>query len=430
MNGRWRFLRTGDAASRSGRLGAGAALALALVASLVGLAAGVGDADEQGVTAERAAVASVPPPGPHWVFVPDRIFRHSLLLDGDSGRVVGVIDSAAELLFPPPLWSRSRGEIYTADIVYSRGTRGERSDYVTIYDARTFRPVGEVPVPTRIGQSNVSYGYAELLGDRFVALFNQFPQVSVSIVDIEARKFVGEIPIAGCAGIYALAADRFGTLCGDGTALLVVLDDSGRLVRRVASAKFFDPVADPVAMPGGRDGQRWTFVSFAGMVHTVDFSGEKPVAATAWSVHGEGGDGSRWRPGGLQHVALHPAAKRLYVVMHEGEPGSHKRPGPEVWVLDTEEKKRVARFEPPNMTAAFMAGIVGVEPGTFAYRAMEWLLPNDGVHTIAVTPDDEPVLFARNAELGAVAVMDARTGETLRVLSDVGLTGPTLRVVE
>ena len=313
--------------------------------------------------------------------------------------------------------------------MYARGTRGARSDYVSIYDARSLLPVGEVAVPTRMGQSNVSYGYFERLGDRFLAIFNQFPQVSVSIVDLDARAFVGEIPIAGCASVYPLDETRFATLCGDGTALEIRLDASGRLAARAASEPFFDPVADPVAMPAGRDGQRLVFVSFAGQVHSVDFSGERPVAAPPWRLGGEKPDGAkRWRPGGLQHVAVLPAERRLYVVMHEGEPGSHKEPGPEIWVYDLDAHARVARYEPPNLTAAFLAGVTGVEPGSFVYRLLEWLVPSDGVHSIALSHDARPLLFARNAERGALAVLDARTGATLRVVTDVGLAGPSLRV--
>lgn len=376
---------------------------------------------------ERPAVARLPAPGDHWVFVPDRLLRHSLLFDGDSGEMLGIVDTPNELMFPPPLVSRARGEIYSADIVYARGTRGPRSDFVSIYDLETLVPVGEVAVPTRLAQSNVSYGYAELLGDRFLALFNQFPEVSVAIVDLEQRAFVGSIPVAGCAGVYPVSATRFATLCGDGTALLVVIDEEGRLAQRISGPAFFDPVLDPVAMPAGRDGARWTFVSFAGQVHTVDFSGPAPRVEPAWSLHGEAGEGS-WRPGGLQHVALHPGLARLYVVMHEGGPGSHKAAGPEIWVYDLEKRARIARFEPPNLTAAFLGQVTGIEPGSLPHRLLDWLVPSEGVHSIAITPDEQAVLFARHAERGAVAVMDARTGETLRVLTDVGLAGPTLRV--
>ena len=114
--------------------------------------------------------------------------------------------------------------------------------------------------------------------------------------------------------------------------------------------------------------------------------------------------------------------------MHQGGAGSHKQAGPKIWVFDVNEKTRVARFEPPNLAAAFLSGMMGLEPGSFVESLMSWILPSDGVHAIAVSQDDAPLLFARNAQLGAVAVMDATTGETLRILTEAGLAGPTLRV--
>ena len=59
---------------------------------------------------------------------------------------------------------------------------------------------------------------------------------------------------------------------------------------------------------------------------------------------------------------------------------------------------------------------------------MDWLLPDQGVHALTVSRDAEPLLFMRNAGLGAVAVVDARSGETLRILKEAGLAGPILGV--
>lgn len=279
-----------------------------------------------------------------------------------------------------------------------------------------------------MGQSNASLAYAELVGDRFLAVFNQFPEISVSIVDLERRRFVEAIGIAGCAGIYPVDDRHFATLCGDGTMALVALDDDGRKAGITASERFFDPVKDPVAMPGGRSGTRWTFVSFEGMVHGVDFANGTPRVESAWSLLDEADRSERWRPGGLQHVALHAPTNRLYVAMHQGEAGSHKQAGPEVWVFDVTEKKRLARFELPNLTAAFLVGAAGVESGSFVETLMNWIIPSEGAHALVVSQDDDPLLFVRNAQLGAVAVIDAMTGETLRMLTETGLAGPTLRV--
>lgn len=413
---------------RGSRIGRGA---LVLVAALVGIAPPVG---AQGPL-EVAGVATIPPVGErgaHWVWIPDRLLQHSILFDGDTGEVLGMIDSAASLTPKPPVLAR--GRFHSADIAYSRGLRGERVDFVSSYDARTLAYADEILLPTRAGQSNASLAYFESLADadgadaRFLAIFNQFPTVSVSIVDLEARRFVTEIPVAGCAGVYPVDRFRFATLCGDGTAALVSLDGQGRRAEMVASGRFFDPVEDPAFMAAGRDGARWTFVTFAGEARSVDFSDGRPRVGEPWSLASESERAAGWRPGGLQHVAVHPDSDRLFVVMHRGEAGSHKQAGPEIWVFDLNERQRVARFEVPNLTAAFLADMMQVEPGSWTETALHWLVPSEGAHTIAVTRDDDPVLFVRNAMMGAVAVLDARTGATRRFLSETGLTGPTLRV--
>jgi methylamine dehydrogenase heavy chain len=380
-----------------------------------------------GLPVETPSVAVLPAePGPHWIWVPDRLLQHSVLFDGDSGEVLGMIDSAASLTPKAPVLAR--GGFYSADIAYSRGLRGERIDFVSIYDAHTLELTGEILLPTRTGQSNASLAYAELLGERFFAIFNQFPNVSVSIVDLEQERFVGEIGIAGCAGIYPVDAQRFATLCGDGTAALVVLAADGSQEDLFSSERFFDPVVDPVFMAAGRDGARWTFVSFEGHAHTLDFSGFRPQLQGSWSLLDDDDRAAAWRPGGLQHVALHGESERLFVAMHRAEPGSHKQAGEEIWVFDVAKQRRVARLDLPNLVVGFLAPLLEVELDSFLARLLGWVLPTGGVDVLTVSQDDDPVLFVRNSQLGAVAVLDAGTGETRRMLTEVGFTGPTMRV--
>ena len=71
---------------------------------------------------------------------------------------------------------------------------------------------------------------------------------------------------------------------------------------------------------------------------------------------------------------------------------------------------------------------LGVDAGSWLRRALEWVIPNQGVQSIAVTQDERPLLFARHSEFGAVAVLDATSGAHLRDLEEAGLAGPTLAV--
>jgi hypothetical protein len=97
-------------------------------------------------------------------------------------------------------------------------------------------------------------------------------------------------------------------------------------------------------------------------------------------------------------------------------------------VYDLAARAHVDTFEMPNLTAAFLLAVLRQETDGALASLLAWLLPNQGVHTIAVTRGAAPLLFARNAELGALAVLDAQTGEHLRSVADHGLAGPTLEV--
>ncbi|MCA9506492.1 MAG: hypothetical protein KC616_25620, partial [Myxococcales bacterium] len=391
-------------------------------------ASGPPDAPASSDALERPSIATLPPLGDHWVWVPDRLLEHSLLFDGDDGRVLGMIDSPGLLTPQAPLVSRDRKEIYSVDVDYARGRRGKRSDFVTVYDLETMKVKGEIDFPTRAGSGNTAIAYSALVGPRFLAVFNQFPASSVSIIDLERRRFVGEIGIAGCSGVYPVDELRFATLCGNGATAVVELAPNGRKRQLFESAPFFDPVEDPVFTSAGRIGARWIFVSFAGRVHDVDFSRSIPIASPPWSLTADAGDAGDWRPGGLQLVAVHASSGRLFIVMHRGGPGSHKDGGPAIWSFDLAAQKRLAVISPPAISATFLGGLLGVPRESVTATLMRWFVPGDEVHSIAVSQDARPVLFMRNAELGAVGVVDAENGAALRILNEAGLAGPTLRV--
>ena len=426
--------------SRITRAGVACASTIALLSALATLAFAPSVANAESapletehpsVALEHPSVATLPPVDDHWLWVPDRLLGHSLLFDADSGDVLGMIDSPLSLTPQAPIIAADRNEIYSVDLAYARGLRGDRTDFLTIYDLETLSYKDEIVFPTVAATGNTAIGYSSRIGSRFFGVFNQFPATSISVLDLDTRRFVEEVGIAGCSGMYALDGLRFATLCGDGTVTVIELDSDGHKVNVVRSEKFFDTLEDPVFTSAGRIGSRWVFVSFHGNVYDVDFSETIPVAAPAWSLLGDDNDekeNASWRPGGLQLVALHAASERLFVVMHKGGPGSHKDAGPEIWSFDLAAKKRIARFEPPALAAAFLGQTMGLDLESFAATLLRWVLPADTIHSIAVSQDESPLLFMRNAALGAIGVVQPDDGTTLRILNEAGLFGPTLRV--
>ena len=366
------------------------------------------------------SVLSLPDtPGDHAVWLADFLFRRAALFDADRGDFLGMLSAGVGGIHP--LFSPDRSEIYLPETYYSRGTRGERTDVVTVYDARRLAPVAEIAIPPK--RADVVHGVAltALLDDgRFLALWNFTPASSVSVVDVRARRFVAEIPTAGCGLVYAAGARRFAMLCGDGSLLVVSLDEAGDEAGRAVSGPFFDPNADPVTEKAVRRGDRWLFVSFEGVVHPVDLSGEDPVFADTWPLLQADDREARWRIGGSQHLAVHAASGRLYALVHQGGPHGHKEAGREVWVYDLERGERLQRIGVPNLMAAFLAQQMGAQGGLAAWL-LDRLVPSPGADSIAVTPDAAPLLLMVSRSAGTVSVHDASSGERLRFLEHAGL---------
>lgn len=381
---------------------------------------------------ELGVVTTLPEaPRDHWVWVSDRVLRHNLLFDGDTGTALGTVDVAWSLSGRIPLTSKSRGEFYVVESVYARGHRGPRTDLVTIYDAATLAVLGDVEIPPIAAETGSGVALADILdGGDFLVVFNQSP-ASVSVVDLRVRKFAGSIDTAGCASVYPTGPRSFGMLCGDGTALHVRLDDTGAQTGMERSEPFFDVVEDPLTEKGVRIGDRWLFASFEGNVHDVQFAGEAPTPAEPWPLFSESERDDGWRIGGVQHLALHRATGRLYSIVHRGGPGSHKDPGTDIWVYDISTKSRVQIIVAPSLILSFVRPFLGLERASFGFRVLTTILswfPGPGVHSVVVTQDDEPLLFVRHSDLGALGVLDARTGAPLREIEEIGISGANLGV--
>lgn len=238
-------------------------------------------------------------------------------------------------------------ELYVAESFYSRRTRGERTDTITIYDTQTLGYKEEIVLPGGkrgqfVTQKN-AFQFTD--GERLGLVYNFTPAASVTVVDLPARKVLNEIPLPGCSLMYPTGKRGFSTLCANGTMMTFNLDAQGKESGRSTTAAFNTIDEDPLFMKTALiDGVTY-FVSFKGRVQPVDLRGETANPAEAWSLVSVEERKDNWRPGGW-HVLSGDTAHRLYVLMHkDGQEGTHKNGGGEVWVFDTRKKKRMQRIE-------------------------------------------------------------------------------------
>ncbi len=374
-------------------------LGLVLVASMgAGVAASSAQTIDPASLPEPLGVLVLPdkPAGAHWVWFCSFVdYGHGTLVDADSGVVLGTLELGYQGILPQ--LSRSGDAIYNVGMYFSRGFHGERTDVVEIFDPKTLAKQGEIEIAPKSMRGLPSTNLTTLTDDdRFLLQSFFTPALTFGVVDLALREYVGEIETAGCAHVMAAGSRRFFSLCGDGSLLTVDLDNSGTEKARQRHRGFFDAEGDPLHGTGARSGDVWYFASVRGVMHAVDTSGGQIRFLEPWNF-GESDEAGVWVPAApSQHLAVHTASGRIFVLMGavpdlEPKPGGydfHRGLGSEVWVFDEQSHERVDRFK--------------LERG---YAA-----------AIAVSQDRAPLLYVTAYKFADI--YDARTGVRSRELSD------------
>jgi methylamine dehydrogenase heavy chain len=345
---------------------------------------------------ETSDIATLSPTGPHRVFLGGGFGGGIKVIDGDKARLEGQIPAApgSNFVLDP------RNEfVYVAETIFTRLNRGTRQDLLAVYDDQ-LELVAEIPLPGRLISVPKSQTLEISADGRLAYVFNMEPAASVAVVDLADRRVVSEVETPGCGMVYPWGESGFAALCADGS-LATAARQRGRYSLS-RSERFFDAENDPVfeeSVVDRASGRAW-FISFTGLVYPVHLA-ETPAFDAAWSLHEAAGlpraptepDALAWRPGGGRFAALHRSSGRLFVLMHAGTHWTHKDSGTEIWVFDTNARKRIARFP------------LG-DPG----------------RSIGVTQDDDPLLFVSGeGPGGGLTFLSPATGETLRSLA--GVTG-------
>jgi hypothetical protein len=140
-------------------------------------------------------------------------------------------------------------------------------------------------------------------------------------------------------------------LCGDGTAVQVLLDGEGRESRLLRSEKFFDVVSDPLTEKGVRSGKRWLFASFEGYLHAVDFSGS-PGGRSGLFRTQAGGELANRR---IQHLRCTSGAG-----FPDRSQGGRHAQGPRRRHLGTISRRKQIHRSAPGLTLAFVRPLLGI----------------------------------------------------------------------
>jgi methylamine dehydrogenase heavy chain len=343
---------------------------------------------------DQTVTLRLPEVTPHWVYVLSpgypSFLTSAYIVDGDSMKFIGML--AGGLISNFEL-APDHHELYTIDTFYSRFSRGERTDVVSIFAGKTLEPLGEVVIPPKRMLVVLKRNATGISSDgRFLMVTNFTPATSISVVDLKARKFAGEIDTPGCMEALIAGSRRFNSICSDGSLLTVDLDESGKATNKKQGHPFFNVEKDPVFEHPAMMNGRAYFVSYHGKVYPADLSAADPRFDPAWGMVSDEEASKGWRPGGWQLVAGQAKEGLLYVLMHQGGEWTHKQAGSEVWVFGVGSRRRISRIVLP-------------EPGD----------------SVAVSQDAKPLLFVTNIKSGTMQVFSAETGAYRGKIDQLGV---------
>jgi methylamine dehydrogenase heavy chain len=360
--------------------------------------------------AETSDVATLKTPGPVHRFITNSGFGAGsgfTFFDGDSGKMEGNITAG---YIPNLVMSPDGSRYYVSETYWTQGVRGERQDWVTVYDGPTLSPINTIRLPSRALVGKMQNFDISASGNR-AYVYQMQPASSVVWLDLKKQAVGGTVELPGCSLVFPWEDRGFSSLCGDGSLATVTISDAGE-TKLTHSKPFFDPNKDPVyeASVADRKTGRALFLSYTGLVYEAKL-GPEPVIQKPWSIQaaaglpvaGTGVDELAWRPGGRQFIAYHKASGKLFVLMHMGNYWTHKQGGTEIWVLDTNSKKLVSRFPLWPVPTSGAAG--SQHPPYYT--------------SLGVSQDDKPVIFLLNGD-GNDQILDAATGEVIRKIEAAG----------
>ncbi|MCY1419645.1 Aralkylamine dehydrogenase heavy chain [compost metagenome] len=325
------------------------------------------------------------PPSPHRAYMIDVEFDsfvagRVLVVDPDQKKFLGMVSTG---FAAPSTLSRDGKLLYSADLFYSRGTRGTRTDVLTAWNTSTLSPDWEVVIPSKRAESLTQrFGISTSADDRFVYVYNFTPSTSITVVDTQSKSVANEIAIPGCVLSYPVGKRGIASLCGDGSIQLVTIGDDGKETSRTRTP-FFTPDKEKLVERAVKVGDTFYFTTTTGTVRGIDLSGKEPKILPAWSLVTDEEKKAGWAPGGWQLMAVAPKLDRLYVLMHDAhEPMKWEDPSNTIWAFDLKTHKKI---------------------GTLTTEGAP-------IWSLQATSDDNPLLLGVNVG-GGMDIFDLKSGK-------------------
>lgn len=353
----------------------------------------------------HGVVNSLPAKYPsHWILVHDAAFFHMLegrmiVIDADADTLARQYKGMFNISFMGNIAQAiTRPELYATEIFYTRGTRGKRSDVLTIFDKSNLKAIGEVVLPGDKSFRGMPERYAVTLIDdeKLLLVFNLNPATSVTVIDIINRKILNEVSTPGCSLVYPTGKRGFSSICSNGAILTTQLNKAGKVLTQKRADPFFSVTDAPIfERPAIIEGIAY-FPDFLGEIHPVDLNGEIANPGKPWFLTTEDERKEGWRPSGIGIIDTDTAGNFYIIMQAHGHEGSQGEGGREIWVVNPKTKKRQRRIK----------------------------LQTQGL-SLCVTKDRNPLLVVTNTDMN-LDVYRAKNGSYIRTISGFGQETPLM----
>ncbi|MDF3608024.1 methylamine dehydrogenase (amicyanin) large subunit [Paracoccus sp. DMF-8] len=339
-------------------------------------------------------ILNAPAPDTRRVYVTDpahfAAVTQQYAIDAENGRVIGMTDGG---FLAHPVAAEDGSFFAQASTVYSRIARGDRTDYIEVFDPESFLPTADIELPE--GNERFLVGTYQwmnsLTPDNKKYLYYQFlPAPGVGVVDLEGKAFERMIEVPDCYHIFPATENVFYMNCRDGS--LARIDMSGEEPQITNTEVFHTEDELLINHPAFsmRSG-RLVWPTYTGKIFQADLTGEAATFRAPIEALTEAERADEWRPGGWQQTAYRRPSDTIYLLVDQRDQWRHKTASRFVRAINAATGERIAKHD------------LGHE-----------------IDSISVSQDDNPLLYALSTGDKTLYVHDAASGEELRSVNELG----------